>query len=78
MTSSETPAGWYDGGQRSLRWWNGAEWTEHTQPTSPAQAAPLAAAKLTVQCLSFERGKLSTRAQQISTHQISTSTPPRR
>lgn len=27
-----TPQGWYDDGEGSLRWWDGTEWTAHTQP----------------------------------------------
>jgi hypothetical protein len=38
MTS--TPAGWYDDGHGSLRWWDGAQWTEHTQPAADAGAVP--------------------------------------
>ncbi|HEX5856514.1 MAG TPA: DUF2510 domain-containing protein [Microbacterium sp.] len=40
MTS--TPAGWYDDGHGSLRWWDGDQWTEHTQ--SAAGAGPDAGA----------------------------------
>ncbi|GAA5144177.1 hypothetical protein GCM10023340_11400 [Nocardioides marinquilinus] len=29
---SQTPAGWYDDGQGTQRWWDGTRWTEHTQP----------------------------------------------
>ena len=36
MTS--TPAGWYDDGHGATRWWDGSQWTEHTQPV--AGAAP--------------------------------------
>ncbi|MDQ1216980.1 DUF2510 domain-containing protein [Microbacterium arborescens] len=28
--SDSTPPGWYDDGHGSLRWWDGARWTEHT------------------------------------------------
>ncbi|GAA1516148.1 DUF2510 domain-containing protein [Nocardioides humi] len=27
-----TPAGWYPDGQGGQRWWDGTQWTEHTQP----------------------------------------------
>ncbi|AKS32773.1 DUF2510 domain-containing protein [Mycolicibacterium goodii] len=105
MTRTGTPAGWYDDGRGSLRWWNGSAWTEHTQPAPAAETAaakppshvqnlvatPDPAAdpdaiwtavgkpitgigggryKLTEQYLFFERGTLSTKAQQISTHEI--------
>lgn len=26
-----TPPGWYDDGRGALRWWDGAQWTEHVQ-----------------------------------------------
>lgn len=34
----DIPAGWHPdpGGQRLLRWWDGARWTEHTAPTPGA------------------------------------------
>lgn len=33
MTDPTTaPAGWYDDGRGSLRYWNGTQWTEHTAP----------------------------------------------
>ncbi|MFF1692407.1 phospholipid scramblase-related protein [Streptomyces sp. NPDC058257] len=47
-THSNTPAGWYpdpQGALRLLRWWDGAQWTQHTNPDQqqaggqPAQAA---------------------------------------
>ncbi|MET8469312.1 phospholipid scramblase-related protein [Streptomyces sp. NPDC006422] len=43
-THSNTPAGWYpdpQGTPQTLRWWDGAQWTEHThaaQAQPPAQA----------------------------------------
>ncbi len=35
-----TPAGWYPDGQGGQRWWDGTQWTEHTQPASGQPAAP--------------------------------------
>ncbi|MFZ3561077.1 MULTISPECIES: phospholipid scramblase-related protein [unclassified Streptomyces] len=49
-THSNTPAGWYpdpQGTPQTLRWWDGAQWTEHThaaQAQPPAQAAQAPAA----------------------------------
>ncbi|MFJ9038426.1 phospholipid scramblase-related protein [Streptomyces sp. NPDC102406] len=42
-TQSNIPAGWYpdpQGADRTLRWWDGAQWTDHTnaQAQAPAQA----------------------------------------
>lgn len=31
---STVPAGWYDDGHGFLRWWDGTQWTEHTQSPS--------------------------------------------
>ncbi|WP_155055884.1 phospholipid scramblase-related protein [Streptomyces blattellae] len=39
-THSNTPAGWYadpHGAPRTLRYWDGAQWTEHTAPDQQAQ-----------------------------------------
>ncbi|WP_330336726.1 phospholipid scramblase-related protein [Streptomyces sp. NBC_00557] len=53
-TQSNTPAGWYPdphGAPQTLRYWDGAQWTEHTNPAQQAagqvpqqQAAPQQAA----------------------------------
>lgn len=34
-----TPPGWYDDGNGSLRWWDGAQWTEHVQGADAATPA---------------------------------------
>ena len=34
-----TPPGWYDDERGALRWWDGAQWTEHVQ-TPDAESAP--------------------------------------
>ncbi|KAA1427656.1 DUF2510 domain-containing protein [Nocardioides antri] len=40
-----TPPGWYPDGQGGQRWWDGNQWTEHTQPPQGgAPAAPAAPA----------------------------------
>ncbi|MCD9876468.1 phospholipid scramblase-related protein [Streptomyces guryensis] len=44
-THSNTPAGWFPdphGAPRTLRYWDGAQWTEHTSPDPAAQQAPAA------------------------------------
>ena len=33
--SNTTPPGWYDDGRGALRWWDGAQWTEHVQTPDP-------------------------------------------
>lgn len=45
MVDRTTPPGWYDDGRGALRWWDGAQWTEHVQTpdaetpgTAPADA----------------------------------------
>ncbi|MDF2561987.1 MAG: hypothetical protein K0R99_3433 [Microbacterium sp.] len=34
-----TPAGWYDDGSGSLRWWDGTQWTAHVRASEGAPAA---------------------------------------
>lgn len=34
-----TPAGWYDDGSGSLRWWDGTQWTAHVRTSEGAPAA---------------------------------------
>lgn len=33
-----TPPGWYDDGHGALRWWDGAQWTEHVAEPDPEPA----------------------------------------
>ncbi len=40
MTQGSTPPGWYDDGQGAQRWWDGTQWTEHTQPAPGAPETP--------------------------------------
>ncbi|GAA1734778.1 DUF2510 domain-containing protein [Microcella frigidaquae] len=46
MTTGSTAAGWYTDAAdpRLIRWWDGAAWTEHTQPNPDAAPAPIPAA----------------------------------
>lgn len=34
-----TPPGWYDDGHGALRWWDGAQWTEHVAQPDPEPSA---------------------------------------
>ncbi|HWJ66122.1 MAG TPA: DUF2510 domain-containing protein [Nocardioides sp.] len=38
-----TPPGWYPDGQGGQRWWDGTQWTEHTQPGDGGQGGAPAA-----------------------------------
>lgn len=43
MATATTPPGWYDDGHGALRWWDGAQWTEHVaapDPVSEGETAP--------------------------------------
>lgn len=31
---ANAPAGWYDDGSGTMKWWDGAQWTEHVHPDS--------------------------------------------
>ncbi|ORB15918.1 hypothetical protein BST37_08425 [Mycobacterium noviomagense] len=42
VTSGAPPPGWYQNGQRGLRWWNGSEWTDAAPP--PSSPPPSASA----------------------------------
>lgn len=35
-----TPPGWYDDGHGALRWWDGAQWTEHVAAPDPEPETP--------------------------------------
>lgn len=38
---SQTPAGWYPDAHGTIRWWDGAQWTEHVHPpAAPPSAVP--------------------------------------
>ena len=37
MTDENAPAGWYPDGSGSVRWWDGAQWTEHFQPADTSE-----------------------------------------
>ncbi|WP_367046597.1 phospholipid scramblase-related protein [Streptomyces sp. Je 1-332] len=42
-THSNTPAGWYpdpQGAPQLLRWWDGSQWTQHTNPAQQAAGQP--------------------------------------
>ncbi|MDR5698498.1 DUF2510 domain-containing protein [Agromyces aerolatus] len=41
-TNHNTPAGWYDDGNGAQRYWDGAQWTEHTAPGTSATITGLA------------------------------------
>jgi hypothetical protein len=40
MDEPITAPGWYDDGQGATRWWDGQQWTEHTQPAAEEVKAP--------------------------------------
>ncbi|MFI0089881.1 phospholipid scramblase-related protein [Streptomyces bobili] len=51
-THSNTPAGWYPdphGADRTLRYWDGSQWTEHTHAEQQAQGQPQVPAQQPVQ-----------------------------
>lgn len=39
-----TPAGWYDDGSGTQRWWDGQQWTDHSAPGAPVASPPAALA----------------------------------
>lgn len=77
-------AGYYDDGSGRQRWWDGSAWTDQYSETTghldpgvlwqavgrPITGIGAGRYKLTADILFFERGALSTRAQQIATHEI--------
>lgn len=40
MSDQTTAPGWYADGQGSTRWWDGQQWTEHTQPNTAEPKSP--------------------------------------
>ena len=43
------PPGWYDDGRGALRWWDGAQWTEHVQTPDHEHETTDAAASATAE-----------------------------
>ncbi len=44
MSSQGAPPGWHPdpaAPDRSVRWWDGGQWTDHTQPVAPTAPAPV-------------------------------------
>lgn len=40
MSEKPPPAGWYPDGTGTTRWWDGEQWTEHSQPQPALDAQP--------------------------------------
>lgn len=38
-TQTQTPAGWYPNQAGVMQWWDGHQWTQHTQPANNVQVA---------------------------------------
>ncbi|WP_203580276.1 DUF2510 domain-containing protein [Microbacterium hibisci] len=49
-----TPPGWYDDGHGALRWWDGAQWTEHVAQPDPEPSPAPTEAEIVAQ-LGFEQ-----------------------
>ncbi|MFK4834917.1 DUF2510 domain-containing protein [Microbacterium sp. ZW T2_14] len=49
-----TPPGWYDDGHGALRWWDGAQWTEHVAQPDPVSSPAPTEAEI-VEQLGFEQ-----------------------
>ncbi|MFI7382213.1 phospholipid scramblase-related protein [Streptomyces sp. NPDC049813] len=68
-TQSNTPAGWYpdpQGAAQTLRWWDGAQWTDHThaQGAAPAPQAQAPAAQVPQQAPQPQQQPYGAQAQQ--------------
>ncbi|GAA5202466.1 DUF2510 domain-containing protein [Microbacterium jejuense] len=49
-----TPPGWYDDGHGALRWWDGAQWTEHVAQPDPEPSPAPTEAEIVAAQLGFE------------------------
>ncbi|PPF52724.1 hypothetical protein C5B94_11635 [Clavibacter michiganensis] len=54
--ATDAQAGWYDDGSATMRWWDGARWTEHVMPPTPPvpPASPVVAPTAAVPAASIE------------------------
>jgi len=50
-----TPPGWYDDGHGALRWWDGAQWTEHVAQPDPESSPAPTEAEIVAEQLGFEQ-----------------------
>ncbi|MFD5864345.1 DUF2510 domain-containing protein [Agromyces sp. NPDC127015] len=62
-TTTAAPAGWYDDGSGRLRWWNGAQWTEHFAPPPAPPQQTHSMGPMTSSSINVQRQAVYTRQQ---------------